>query len=555
MLKELKIKNLILVKETTVMFDKGLNVITGETGAGKSVIIGSLNLLLGERTHNSIIRKGEKSSSVCAVVDISAVSSIKGFLAEQGIRVDNNELIIERILTVNSNNRQYINGTAVSLNLLKSIGKIFLDIHGQHDHQSLFNIDTHKNFLDWFAGQLPALEKFKTEFELYQSCIKELGNLKETKRNSENDQKLWKYELAEIEKAQLNAGEEKSLNEQYSKIANAKEIKEKCFQINDILYDSDQSVHCTIGSIARILQELSSYDNFFLTQTEICEQINTLIEEVSQETRRHGDESEYNPCLLQELEDRIDVLENIKRKFNKNIPDIINYADKLKSRLLNEESLDDKINLLEKKIEKIHNNLLDNADIISKKRRSYAPKLCDKIENEFKRLGMNDAKIQVLIEKQSDLTDTGGDRVEFLFAPNVGELWSPLRRTASGGEISRIMLALKSTFADADNIPVMVFDEIDVNIGGETARQVGHRLSELAKSHQILCITHLPQIAGFAQTHFKVEKQVVGDRTLTKISKLNRNDRIDEIARMLGGTNLTSVTRRHAKELIDNITE
>jgi len=310
-----------------------------------------------------------------------------------------------------------------------------------------------------------------------------------------------------------------------------------------------------VGNILQILRQLSSYDNFFLTQTEICEQINTLIEELSQETRRHGEESEYNPGLLKELEDRIEILEKLKRKFNKNIPEIIHYAEKLKKRLRNEESLDDKINELQEKIKKIQNNLLTNADIISKKRLLYAPKLCNKIENEFKRLGMNDAKIQVLIEKQSELTDTGWDRIEFLFAPNKGELWSPLRRTASGGEISRIMLALKSTFADADNIPVMVFDEIDVNIGGETARQVGQRLRDLSESHQILCITHLPQIAGFAQTHFKVRKKVAEERTLTTINKLNKSDRIDEIARMLGGTNLTSVTRRHAMELIDNITE
>ena len=555
MLKELEIKNLILVKETKIAFDHGLNVITGETGAGKSVILGSLNLILGERTHNSIIRKGEKSSSVKAIVDIKNNNIIKKILVDSGLNIDKNELIIERILTTNGNNRQFINGTAVNLNLLKSIGKLFLDIHGQHDHQSLFNVDTHKDFLDWFANQSNDVKNFKNEYEHYLSCQKELDNLKEKKKNNENDRKLYEYELDEIEKAQISDNEEDTLNEQYSKIANAKEIKEQCIHITDLLYDSDQSVYSAIGSIFQILRQLNSYDNFFLTQTEICEQISTLIEELSHETRRHGEESEYNPGLLQELEERIEVLEKLKRKFNKSIPEIITYSDELRKRLKDEESLDDKINFLEEKIKKIQNNLLNTADILSKKRQLTSSKLCDKIESEFKRLGMDGAKIQISIEKQNELTDSGWDRVEFLFAPNKGELWSPLRRTASGGEISRIMLALKSTFADADNIPVMVFDEIDVNIGGETARQVGQRLKDLSGSHQILCITHLPQIAGFAQTHFKVEKQVADERTLTKISKLSKNERIDEIARMLGGTNLTSVTRRHAMELIDNITE
>ena len=555
MLKELKIKNLILVKETNISFNQGLNVITGETGAGKSVILGSLNLILGERTHNSIIRKGEKSSHVEARVDITNNESIKKILAESGLPINKNELVIERVLSLNGSNRQFINGVAVNLSLLKHIGKYFLDIHGQHDHQSLFNTDTHRDFLDWFADQSNDVKKFKNEYEIYIQSLKELENLKETKKNNENDRKLYEYELAEIEKAAIITDEEDSLNEQYSKIANSKEIKDQCFHINELLYDSDKSVYSVIGNINQILSQLSSYDNFFLTQTEICEQINTLIEELSQETRRHGEESEYNPGLLQELEDRINVLENLKRKFNKSIPEIIQYSEKLKQRLLSEDSLDDRINSLEEKIKKIRNDLLNNADIISEKRQLHAPKLCGKIETEFRRLGMNDAKIQVLIEKQNELTDSGWDRVEFLFAPNKGELWSPLRRTASGGEISRIMLALKSTFANADNIPVMVFDEIDVNIGGETARQVGKRLKDLSESHQILCITHLPQIAGFAQTHFKVEKKVAGERTLTTINKLNKPDRINEIARMLGGSNLTSVTRRHAMELIDNITE
>ncbi|RJP60206.1 MAG: DNA repair protein RecN [Candidatus Auribacter fodinae] len=551
MLKELHIKNIVLVKSASVYLGKGLNIITGETGAGKSVIIGSLNLVLGERASTSYIRKDEDKCSVVAVFDIADHPDVCDIITESGIDIEDNQLIIRRELAMNGTNRQYINDSPVSLAILKKIGTYLIDMHGQHDHQSLFHTATHRAFLDWFAHQENDVNVFHSLYLEYKSIQDRLQELEKNIQDSERQKSFWEYELKEIESAGLSPDEEDALNNEYSLLANAHEIAEKCFAINNALYEDENSILNGMGDIQRLLTELAKIDTFFTEYLEESHNISTLIEDLSDAVRRRGEASELNPQRQEELEKRIDLIERLKRKFKKTVPELIDYAEYLRSQLANEASQEDELDRLKKNAENIWNDLQQRADVISERRQKVRDSLAENIEKEFSRLGMKEARIRVAIDVLDEIGPYGKDKIEFLIAPNKGESWSPLRDSASGGEISRVMLALKSIFAGADNISAMVFDEIDVNIGGPVARDVGKRLWELADEHQVICITHLPQIASFAHHHYMVQKSVSDERTETTISKLNDDERITEISRMLGGDSLTTVTRLHAKELIE----
>ncbi|MDX9702605.1 MAG: DNA repair protein RecN [Candidatus Auribacterota bacterium] len=551
MLKELRIKNLILVKDVSITFGEGLNIITGETGAGKSVIIGSLKLILGERSSTDIIRTGEDKSTVEAVFDILDNNPVKDILNQAGIDLEDDLLIIKRDIYRDKTNRQYINGSPVPLSTLKELGEFLIDIHGQHDHQSLFNTDMHRTFLDWFADLRRKVDQFQIDFQKYMSLDTQLKKLIGQQEKNDQNRRIWQYELQEIRQANLSIDEEETLDQEYTRCSHAREIQEKCYDLYEILYERDNSVRDTLGVATRILEELSAFDESFHKKTEICGQISALIDDLSQEIRAEAERSEVNPVLLKELEDRIGVIEKLKRKFKMTLPQLLQYAQNLDENLKSDTIQYEKIESLKNECEKIFKQLTSIAGEISKRRTDSAPELCKKIEEEFKQLDMPDARLHISITHCDSLTETGFDHVEYMFAPNRGETWSPLKNTASGGEISRIMLALKSTFATADNISTMIFDEIDVNLGGKTAGKVGQRLSALSRNHQVICITHLPQIASCAKKHFKVEKSIIGDRTVTTIIDLNIEQRIDEIARMLGGELVTSVAKIHAKELIE----
>lgn len=553
MLKELYIKNLILVKETAVFFKKGLNILTGETGAGKSVIIGSLNLILGERANIDMIRKGENKCSVEAVIDITGNLEIKDILFESGIECEDETVIIKREILIDGNNRQYVNGSSVSLATLKRISSNIFDLHGQHDHQSLFNLDSHRKFLDWYANLKDMVNDLSINYCKYNHLVNRLTEMEEASKKNENDLKLWKYELEEIEKAELMESEEEELEKEYLIISKAKEICEKSYGIYDILYGNDQSMLSGLSTALKQIGELAKYDEFFESKAEICENVIYQIRETAEEIRSHGEIIEYNPTRLAEIEQRMQILERLKRKFSKSLPEIIQYSNELSANIKNIDQIDDQIINLRKEIDCLYNDLVKQSDEISKIRVVAASKLSDKINAEFKCLGMPDAQIKISVEKTDKISDRGFDKIEFMFAANKGESWSSLRKVASGGEISRIMLALKSTFADADNIDVLIFDEIDVNLGGRTARDVGRKLYDLSQKHQVLCITHLPQIASLANSHYKVFKSVIDGRTKTELIELNIDERVDEITRMLGGEDLSSVARIHAKELIEDI--
>ncbi|MCB1196083.1 DNA repair protein RecN [bacterium] len=553
MLRELKIHNLVLVKDAHIHFSDGLNIITGETGAGKSVIIGSLNLIIGQRASSSIIRQGEETCSVEAVLDISGNMRAQVFLENSGIDAEDKIVYIKREIARNGANRQYINASPVPLNVLEKLGAICIDIHGQHDHQSLFSIDAHRHFLDWYSGIKIDLETYKKDFTDWQNVSGQLDDIHAQIEKNQHDRKLWKYELEELNQAELQYGEEETLEQEYHLLSNAKEIKERAMNIYDALYNAEDSLHDHACILQRNFTELSRLDSFFEEYNNSFEQIHSIIEDTAQACRVRNEQVDCNDERLEEVEKRIAFLEKLKRKFNLSINKLLEYKAELENRLQTEQELDVRLVLLESNQKELYDRLLKNAARISSSRSLGAERLKKHIKSEFIQLALPDAEIDIEIKHSEQPGPSGMDIVEFLFSGNKGERCAPLRKVASGGEVSRIMLALKSTFADADNISVMVFDEIDVNLGGAAAREVGKRLRVLAGSHQILCITHLPQIASLGKTHFKVEKSFDKDRTYTHITALSAENRIEEIARMLGGKDITSVTKIHAKELIEHV--
>lgn len=329
MLRELYIKNFVLVKESAVFFKKGLNIITGETGAGKSVLIGSLSMILGERASSDIIRKGENKCSAQAVVDIAGNSEVKEILEEAGIDFSDDYLIIKREIFTDGNNRQYINGSPVPLSLLKKVSANIFDLHGQHDHQSLFNIESHRKFLDWYADIKFMVAEFTAGYHRYNKILEELSELEETARNTEQNLRLWKYEVEEINSAELAENEEEELEKEYTLISKAKEICEKSYGIYETLYADDNSVHNILGTVLRQISDLAGYDDFFDSKTEVCEGIICQVQEMAEEIRMRGETIEFNPSRLAEIEQRIQVLEKLKRKFSKSIPEILEYKHEL----------------------------------------------------------------------------------------------------------------------------------------------------------------------------------------------------------------------------------
>lgn len=552
MLKELNIKNLILVKEASISFRKGLNVVTGETGAGKSVIIGSLKLIFGERANSDIIRRGEQRCVVEAVLDVTGNKSVLDIVEDMGIEVEDNLLVIRRIINLDGNNRQFINSCSVPLSVLKNIAGNMIDIHGRHEHQSLFNLEMHRTFLDWFAGLATVVEDYNNDFVEYQKLLTKIKSIEDKIKDNEREKQLWEYELNEIESVQIEPDEDDTLEREYSVASNATEIKSKCFEFYESLYGKDNSVYDSVSVLSRLLTELAKLDDFFGSKLDSLDDANATIEALASEVRQRGENIDTDSDRIVQMESRIALFEKLKHKFARSIPEILDYAEELKLKINDQEQIGEELLELKHCKGTLYTRLVDKSKKINVSRKKRAPDLCSKIESELKKLGMPESKINIRIDISETPVLSACDSVEFMFAANRGESWSALRKTASSGEISRLMLALKSTFASVDSIGVMVFDEIDVNIGGTTARDVGRRLRALSEKHQVLCITHLHQIAGFGNAHYKVEKSVVGDRTFAEITELDINERIEEIARMLGGQNLTSVTLVHAKELIEN---
>ncbi len=561
MLKELNIKNIAVIDQLRVEFAPGLNVLTGETGAGKSIIVDSLNLALGERASADLIRTGCQEATVEAAFELNGRSTkeITALLGEQGIEVSTGEdLIIRRVLSSSGKNKVYVNGSLANLATLAALGASLADIHGQHDHQSLLSIDRQMEMLDSFGGLGESLEAVGGFYRHLLEVRKKLAELQIGERDRAQREEMLRFQKNEIEAAALRPGEDEDLLSEQKVLANSEKLAAISTMVDETLYSSDESVLANLKKAINGLNDITGIDAKLKGAVELCESGRAQIEEAAREIASYRERLEFDPQRLEQIGDRLDLIQKFNKKYGNTIGEIVEFGAKASTELDRMERSTEEIEQLKSEIQAIKFGLTDKATELTRRRMEAAQDLEKKIVAELAHLGMKKTSFTVKIVQEAggDTLDghkigpSGADRVEFLVAPNPGEEPKPLAKIASGGELSRIMLALKTILVAGDSIPTLVFDEIDAGIGGAVAEEVGKRLKHVAAKHQVFCITHLPQIASMADSHYGVAKSVRGDRTHTEVRLLNEKERVDEIARMLGGKTITEATIKHAEEML-----
>ena len=544
----LRIKNLALVEDLEWEIAPGFVAITGETGAGKSIIIGALQLLLGERTDKSLIRTG---ADVCTVEGIFAGKELKklnGQLEEAGVEQGDGDLLLKRSFSATGTNRQFINGSPTTLAILKNLGDELVDLHGPHDHQSLLSPERQLALLDGFARTDETLRDYREHYQRLQKLRAEHTSLSTAESAREQELDLLRHQVNEIAAANLNATEEDEIASRYQRASNSKRLIELASAIAHRLSEADDSVLNQLAETQRLLRDLEKIDPSIAQFSKTHETSVLELSEISRTLARYAEQLDLDPEQLAALEQRVSLFETLKRKYGRSIPDVIAFGEQAAERMRKIEGRDAELDRLAKEIASAEKEMRRAGEALRSLRKKNAPKLAEQIRRNLRDLGFRQSEFEAKLSDLPQPGPTGLDTVELLFSPNPGEPLKPLRAIASSGEISRLMLAIKSALAAHDAIPLLVFDEIDANVGGEIANAVGEKMRALAKDHQILCITHLPQVAAAASSHFIVIKEVAGGRTYTQLHEVRGKARREEIARMLGGQ--TESALRHAATLL-----
>lgn len=549
MLISLRIKNLALASDLIVELGPGYNAITGETGAGKSLLIGGLNLVLGERADRTLIRSGADSCAVEASFDVSSVARPVGsLLADNGLEAcEDNLLLIKRTLTSAGANRQFVNGSPTTLTTLASLGSLLVDIHGPHDHQSLLHPAQQLEILDSF-GNLTAQQAAVA------LLVRERDSLEAAKIALIVDETVYaqqldllRFQATEIETAQLRPEEESEIEVEYRRTKNAVRLVDLAQSGLSILDAEEISLLTQLRSLGKVVLELRKLDPETDHIAGIHQQTMDQLAELRDELSSYTERLDIDPARVAEIEDRVTLFQNLKRKYGANLADVIEFGHQARRKLASLEQRDAEVQRLNSEILQITESLRKTANALTIARNKILPKLNLGVVQQLQDLGFRQSHFEVTLSP-SNMSPTGADAAEFLFAPNPGEPPQPLRAIASSGEMARVMLAIKTVLAAQDQIPLLIFDEVDANVGGETARVVGEKMQQIGKQRQVLCITHLPPVAAVAAQHFVVEKEISDGRTISKITRLDHEQRIKELARMLGGQ--TSGARQHAEEML-----
>ena len=554
MVLELYMKNCALVEELRLSIDKNLNILTGETGSGKSIIIDALGLSLGEKYDRSFLRKGTEKGLVEAVF-YSENDNLKKILDKNGLELDeDNLLVVTRVIYSDGKSVARINGRTVKMSLLKEIASTLIDVHGQHQNQALFNKETHLEFLDLF-GEVdlqPFKKSYKEIYDKYSEVKRALNILTENKDDMQIQREidLLKFQLNEIDSARLSKDEYDDLLRQRDVYRNSEKIFNNLNSSYQNLYEGSVNAVDLIGNAVKELSTISQYDKSLEDYNNDIERIMYELQDISRDIRNYKDSIDFQPYELEQIETRVDEINSLRRKYGDSIEDIFKYYDKTKARLDEILNRDERVEELKSEIVKLEKELKIQADILTNERKKIANNLEEVLLIELKSLDMKNVVFKVNFE-QSTFNQSGQDDVEFMISFNLGEDIKPIYKVASGGEMSRFMLAFKTILADIDGIDTLVFDEIDTGISGIAAQIVGEKLSNIGKKKQIICITHLPQIAANADTHYCIEKSTANNRTFTTIKKLDHNQKRDEIARLIAGSNITEKTIEHASEIIE----
>ena len=559
MLTTLRIKNLALVADLTLELQPGYNVITGETGTGKSILIGALNLALGERADRTLIRSGSDSCSVEAVFDVARLKApLPSFLEGNGLEpCEDHQLVLKRAFTGAGANRQFINGSPTTLAILATLGEWLVDIHGPHEHQSLLHPARQLALLDAFGR----LDRERDAFaELVGRCAAleaEKAALIVDEKTYTQQLDLFRFQADEISAARLQPEEETQVEQDYRRASNAAKLLQLTQTALDLLSENETSLLTQAGIIGRNLQELQRVDASAAPLLIQHEQAVAALRELHAELSRNSDKADIDPARLQQLEERLNLLHSLKRKYGATVAEVIGFGAEAQRKLQSLEQRDAELGRIKAELEKLDAELWRAGQALSAKRRKVIPELTKAVSNQLADLGFHQSRLDITLTTlaQSDptfhvsrFTPHGLDTLEFQFAPNPGEPARPLRAIASSGELARVMLALKTVLAAEDQIPVLVFDEVDANIGGETANAVGEKMQQIARKRQVLCITHLPQVAAPASAHYVATKQVKAGRTVSEITRLDSKARVTELARMFGGQ--TDAARKHAEALL-----
>jgi DNA repair protein RecN (Recombination protein N) len=550
-LASLRIRNLALVEDLTWHPGAGLVAITGETGAGKSLLIGALQLLLGERADKALIRAGAESCTVEAVFEIGEARELDAWLGEQGAEpCAEGELLLKRTLSATGAGRQFLNGSACTLSALKALGDRLVDLHGPHDHQSLFSREAQTRVLDAYAGAGAMAADFAAAHREQARLTGEIARLRGLEHEAALRRDLLAHAAKEIGEAKLRAGEEEEVVSRLRAAGNSRRLIELGAQMQSALgAEGEGGVRSTLAEAVRAARELARLDEAARGMLESLEEIAGRVADLENEVRRYAERIEADPATLQDLEARADLLQSLKRKYGGTIGEVMARGEEAARDLEDIETRGEKIGAMEKDAAAAAAKMTKLAKALSAARTKAAPALAKAVTKELRELGFLRAELGVRLERLDEPRGLGAELAEFEFAPNPGEPAKALRAIASSGEISRVMLALKSVLAGQDGVPLLVFDEIDANVGGEVAVKVGQKMRALSRAHQVLCITHLPQVAAAAHRQFAVTKEFDGQRTQTAVGELAGTEREVELARMLGGQD-TDSARAHARTLL-----
>lgn len=556
MILELNIKNFAIINNLKISFTKGFNVLTGETGAGKSIIIDAVGLILGDRSNKDFIKTGHDKSVIEAVFYLERPERIKLLLENYGIPYEvDDSLLITREIHKNGRSFSRINGHTITLSMLKKISYSLVDIYGQHEHQTLLDSDKHLQLIDSLGDE--KLHSYKNVIHNKYLDLKELENkLSEIvtgEMEKERKIDLLKFQIDEINSSDLKIDEEEEIMNKYTKLSNTEEISKTLNSVYNILdsndYD-DLSIINNLNNISKLFHNISKFDDNIMKYENNINEVIYQVQDLSRDIRNYYENIDYNMEELTILEDRIELINKLKRKYGKTIKEILAYRDNIQGQLDNIIDNEKQIKVLQEQIKVINNDVFKSSKLLSQKRKKIIDKFEKNMTNELQELNMKNIKFKVKHEILEEANINGIDKLEFLISTNLGEPLRRLSKIVSGGEMSRIMLAFKSILGGNDNISTMIFDEIDSGISGRTAQVVGEKIVNISRHHQVLCITHLPQIAAMADSYYRIFKTENNNNTETIVKKLDYKEQIEELSRLLGGVDVTQTTRLHAQEMI-----
>ena len=552
MLNQLSVRNVAVIDKLDINLHDGVSVLTGETGAGKSIIIDSINMILGDRANKELVRYGTDKAVVQAVFD--APKSVINILEENDIYVEDETVIITRQVTKEGKSVARINGMVVTLNILREISDRLINIHGQHDNQALLTPIRHITFLDAYADNEEYINRYKDILSKKREIEKKISSLEMDEQEKMQRIDLLEYQVKEIKKASLEKDEEDDLREQRDIYTNAEQITKSVNEAYMNLYEGDE-IQSAYDGISIAVNEISQISDLNPQLKSIYDTLNEImysLEDTAHEIKEFGETVEFDEQALNEIEERLDLISRLKRKYGNSIEEILEYLKKAESKLNDIKLSDERTNELKEELKNITKELKEKGNVLTQRRENAAKVLEENIEKSLHELNMEKSKFKVNIENDGTFYDNGMDKVEFLISTNPGEPLKPLVKIASGGELSRVMLAIKSILADSDGVDTMIFDEIDTGVSGKAAMSIAKKLAVIAKNKQVICITHLPQLTAMADNHYLIQKNTDGELASTTLKELDEEGRELELARIIDGGEVTELALSHAKQMLEN---